>query len=192
MRLSEGQRLALRQLKRIADAPLAALRIDHVEDKDTEADVLQVDVSIDCTHYAQADGGLALHDRESVRIWIDPDFPWSLPRLRTSHSRFHGFRHVQWGNYLCLYLSSESQWDPSRGMVGFIDQLHDWLKKAATNELDAEEGPLHPPVAYAVSKTTAYIQTNTPGRDVWPWVGAAIYEDVKQVLISITDWRQVG
>ncbi len=190
--LSDGQQLALKQLERISNIPSSALRIDHIVDKETEYELLRIDLSIDCTHYDKAKGGIELHDRESFRIWIAHDFPWKLPHIRTPHTRFRSFRHVQWSNYLCLYISPDTQWDPSRGMFGYIEQLNDWLKNGALNKLDADEGPLHPPIAYTASNTTVYIQNDTPGRETWPWLGAALYEELKPGLISISEWKDIN
>ena len=66
MVLSDGQKVALAQIKRIAEVEDSALRIINVEDKSDESDFLQIDISLDCTHYKYAEGGLKLHSRECV------------------------------------------------------------------------------------------------------------------------------
>ena len=159
MEPSKGQTLALRQLHRIANVAESALSIDNVEDNTTSASALVVDVSLDCTHYERATGGMLLHTRESVRLWIPTEFPYRLPTVTTAHTRFSGKRHVQWGVQLCLYLAPESQWLPSQGMFGFIRQLDNWFRQAALNALDAPEGPIHPPVAYTASDTKVLART---------------------------------
>lgn len=189
--LTSGQTGALRQLKRIASVEGSALRVDHVDKPSTANNWLKVDVSLDCTHYESREDGLSLHARESVRLWIHPDFPNEVPIVRTAHTRFLGFPHVQWGRQLCLYQSTETQWRPSQGMIGLITQLNDWFKKAAVNELDAAEGPVHPPVAYPSSDTSFCMQSNTPGRDRWPWFGAAELDWRKDNLYDVIDWKDI-
>lgn len=193
MVLSDGQTVALNQLKRIANVENSALRISYVEEKDDINAMLHVDISLDCTHYEHAEGGLALHARESVRLRIDPNFPYKIPSVITAHTRFLGFPHVQWGRILCLYQSTDTQWSPSRGMLGFIKQLGSWLEKAAINELDHPEGPLHPPVAYSTAgASTICIHANTPTSDRWPWFGAALIDERKPGLFDIADWKEVA
>ena len=190
MELSEGQELALRQLRRIAAVEGSALRIDNITSDARFDSALAVDVSIDCTHYEQTAEGLQLHARESLRLWIPVDFPYHLPRVTTAHTRFSGNPHVQWGSHLCLYVAPDSQWFPSEGMIGYIRQLSAWLQAAATNALDAPEAPMHPPVAYTESDTRVLIQTNTPGRDKWPWLGAAVVLQRRANLVEIMDWKE--
>ena len=190
--LTEGQKFALKQLLRIAGFKRSALRIHHVHQKTSETDCLRVDISLDCSRYEHKEGGLKLHPRENVRVFIPPEFPDIIPRVYTAHTRFLDYPHVQWGNYLCLYLSPETQWEPTRGMIGFVEQLAGWFKKAARNELDDPEGPLHPPVAYSSSNTRVVVHTNTPTRDQWPWFGAAKFSRTKANLIEINGWLPVS
>ena len=102
--LTEGQKFALKQLLRIAGFKRSALRIHHVHQKTSETDCLRVDISLDCSRYEHKEGGLKLHPRENVRVFIPPEFPDIIPRVYTAHTRFLDYPHVQWGNYLCLYL----------------------------------------------------------------------------------------
>lgn len=190
--LTDGQSAGLRQLERLANVENSPLRIDDVDESDKAGDWLKINVSLDCTRYEHKEGGLKLHARETVTLWVSPEFPYVVPIIRTAHTRFLGFPHVQWGRQLCVYLSTETQWQPSQGMLGLIKQLGDWFEKAALNELDAAEGPLHPPVAYRSADTTFCMQANTPGRDEWPWFGAAILDWRKDELYDVVDWRPVG
>ncbi len=189
--LSDGQLIAIKQLRRIANVDRSALRIDHIEDANEREGWLKVDIALDCSHYEWVVGGLALHSRESVRLWVQKDFPYQVPVVTTAHTRFLGFRHVQWGTHLCLYQSKETQWQPARGMVGVIEQLDSWFRKAAFNELDDPDGPLHPPVAYSGSDTAICVRANTPGRDRWPWFGAAELVRRKVDLLELVDWHDI-
>lgn len=183
--------MALRQLWRIADADNSALRITNVEDKSHADQPVLVDVSLDCTHYKHAPDGLTYHARESVRLSIPADFPYAIPTVSTAHTRFLGHPHVQWGVRLCMYLSPETQWLPSRGMIGFVEKLDDWFRKAALNELDDPAGPMHPPVAYTVSNTAVLVQVNAPEISDWPWFGAGIVKRRKSNLVEVTGWEEV-
>ena len=188
MPLSEGQRIALAQLRRIADTDRSPIRIVGIDDDPAPGACLNVDISLDCSHYPRVDGGLPLHDREGITLSVPADFPFNPPLVDTPHFRFHGFGHVQWGTRLCVYLSTETQWIPSQGMFGFLAQLDEWFRRGARNELDRPEGPLHPPVAYAGSSTSVCVNTDTPGRDAWPWFGAAVLSQPKPTLLQVDAW----
>src|SRR6266536_5262014 len=51
---------------------------------------------------------------------------------------------------LCLYAAPSTQWRPGDGMRGYIERLKLWLEKAALDQLDPDDQPLHPPVAYVL------------------------------------------
>ena len=188
MPLSEGQRIALAQLRRIADTDRSPVGIIGVDDHPDLGASLNVDITLDCTRYERVEGGLQLHDREGITLSIPADFPFSPPSVATAHTRFHGLGHVQWGRHLCLYQSTETQWIPSQGMFGFMAQLHEWFARGARNELDHPEGPLHPPVAYTVSSTSVCVNADTPPRDTWPWFGTAVLTQPKPGLLAVNAW----
>ena len=188
MALSEGQRIALAQLQRIADTDRSPIRIVGVDDDPAPGACLTVDISLDCRNYPRVAGGLPLHDREGITLSVSADFPFSPPSVDTPHTRFHGFGHVQWGSRLCVYLSTETQWIPSQGMFGFLAQLDEWFRRGARNELDHPEGPLHPPVAYPVASTSICVNADTPGRDTWTWFGAAALSLPKPGLLRVDAW----
>ena len=127
MALSEGQCIALDQIRRIADTDRSPVRVIGVERAVDSGACLTVHITLDCTRHGQVDGGLRLHDREGITLRIPPEFPFDPPEAVTAHTRFRGFAHVLWGCWLCLYVSRETQWNPSRGMFGFIAQLNEVL-----------------------------------------------------------------
>ena len=98
---------------------------------------------------------------------------------------------MQWGCFLCLYLSPDSQWIPSEGMLGLMTQLDEWLRRGARNELDDPEGPLHPPVAYPAASTSICVNADTPDRGSWPWFGAAVLGRRKSGLLEVNEWVPV-
>lgn len=188
MALSEGQRSALAQLRRIAGTDRSPIQIVGVDDEPPPGACLSVDISLDCTHYPRVEGGLPLRDREGITLSIPADFPFKPPTVDTVHTRFHGFRHVQWGTRLCIYLSTETQWIPSQGMFGFLAQLDEWFRRGARNELDDPDGPVHPPVAYPLATTSICVNADTPSRDTWPWFGAAALHQPKPALLEVQAW----
>ena len=189
--LSEGQRTALAQLRRIADTDRSPVRIIRVEEGADPGAPLVVHINVDCAGHEHVEGGLRLHDREGITLWIPAEFPFNPPQAFTAHTRFRGFGHVHWGDWLCLYVSPETQWNPSLGMFGFIAQLDEWLRRGARNELDHPQEPLHPPIAYTVASTTICVNTDTPDRSHWPWFGAAVLTRTKPELLEVDAWQPV-
>ena len=100
-----------------------------------------------------------------------------------------GFLTCKWGHQLCLYLSLDTQWNPSQGMFGFIEQLDNWLRRGARNELDHPEGPLHPPVAYTVAPVSICVNADTPDHIRFPWFGAATLTQSKPGLFEVNSWE---
>ena len=191
MALTEGQKTACNQLQRIADTNQSPLCITGIEEGEKPGDYLSIYIIIDCTHYECVKSGLPLHSSEGVTLLVPADFPFNPPKVRTTHYRFHGFPHVQWGCELCLYVSPDTQWNPSQGMLGFIRQLDEWFRRGACNELDHPEGPLHPPVAYTVAPVSICVNADTPDSTQWPWFGAAILNQPKPGLFNVDAWLPV-
>ena len=188
MELTDGQRVALDQLRRIAETPRSPVRLVGAAERLADGR-LEVRLTVDCTRYERLEGGLRYHAREGFVLTLPVDFPFEKPSVSTPHTRFLGFPHVQWGRDLCLYVSSETQWVPSRGMFGFMAQLDEWLRRGARNELDDPEGPLHPPVAYRRRGATCICLTaDTPASDGGPWFGGAILHRRKPDLFEVERW----
>jgi integrative and conjugative element protein (TIGR02256 family) len=96
---------------------------------------------------------------------------------------------VQWGNYLCLYVALETEWDPSDGMFGFFDRLLKWLTAASLDELDPTGGPIHPPVTYATGRRPMFIpRANVPEVDGARWCGFAKIRDHGPYRRDIVGW----
>src|SRR3546814_10941171 len=96
---------------------------------------------------------MLFRELESLILIVYPDFPFRVPFLYFQHKRFLGAPHVQWGSYICLYQSTETEWTPADGLFGFFDRVDKWFSAAGRGELDPLDAPLHPPVAYTNSET---------------------------------------
>jgi hypothetical protein len=83
---------------------------------------ISVHLSLETKDY-RTGNGLAFRDRERISLHVHPDFPFKKPDINFTHTRFIGTPHVQWGNSICLYQSSETEYDPSDGMFGFFDRV---------------------------------------------------------------------
>lgn len=144
--LTVGQRLGLDQLRRLVASSGGS--IDIRAEPTVVGSLLRAEISLDCSETPTAAGGLALRRRERFAIFVGPDFPFSIPTIVVPHHRWAGTPHVQWRSQLCLYAAPSIEWDPADGMFGLIQRLGEWLRQAARGELDPDDQPLHPPVAY--------------------------------------------
>ncbi|HEX2653152.1 MAG TPA: ThiF family adenylyltransferase [Xanthobacteraceae bacterium] len=187
-----GQRLALDQLTDIA-ARNGALEIMGEPCAGKAAETVVVRLSLATRHYRKI-GGFAFRDRERVTITLHPDFPFTVPWLHFGHKRFIGAPHVQWGSYICLYQSAETEWAPADGLFGFFDRVDAWFEAAGAGQLDPDEAPLHPPVAYAKSSTTFVMHSNTPEiADVSPyWLGRADLKKIRDNRLDVIGWTHLN
>jgi integrative and conjugative element protein (TIGR02256 family) len=147
---SEGQRLALEQVRELIAVSAGAIGMPAEPAAADGGGWLGIMISLDCAATPHAPGGLRLRRRERFTVYVPPGFPFDLPVVTVPHHRWAGTAHVQWGIQLCLYAAPSIEWVPSDGMFGLIGRLTMWLERAALGELDPDELPLHPPVAYAL------------------------------------------
>ena len=179
--------LAEEQITEIADASNGAVQI---HDKATRASGWrQFELSIRFDGLERVDDGLRVRAREPFRVVVPPTFPFGRPFVETSHVRFSGFRHVQWRRYLCLYASS-SDWLPEEGMYGFIRRLDAWIRDAAMNNLDPNDAPLHPPVAYPTVNRLFVPRADTPLVVGSPWFGWAELRE-RDRRTEIIGWKDL-
>jgi molybdopterin/thiamine biosynthesis adenylyltransferase/proteasome lid subunit RPN8/RPN11 len=184
--LTEGQRQALGELRRLASENVA---LSIVHDWPSGASLF-LDVSVDCSDLRPANDGLRLRARERFIIRVPPDFPFAIPTVSTRHTRWAGTPHVQWGRHLCLYVSPTTEWNPSDGMAGFIERLVLWLERASAGQLDAVGEPLHPPVAYPSAEAgIVVVRANAPRASVdAPWLGIALLNRVTDERVDLVGW----
>ena len=189
--MNSGQSKAVDQLRDIesfSDGALELLSIVELEG------YTEISVSIRCDHYRRVASGLPLRSRERFFVLIPPDFPFDPPTVSSRHKRFAGFPHVQWGSSLCLYQSPATEWNPSDGMFGYVSRLNLWLEKAALDELDSNDAPLHPPVTYRLPGSARLVipRTNTPTFESSFWIGLACIRHVSETRSDIVDWTSLG
>jgi integrative and conjugative element protein (TIGR02256 family) len=144
----EGQRLARDQLRELVAASNGAIEM-VIEPSAVDSDGwLRATISLDCTGTPSSAAGIRLHQRERFILLVPSGFPFDMPVIRVPHRRWAGTPHVQWGDLLCLYAAPSIEWVPADGMFGLMERLVSWLERAALGELDPDDQPLHPPVAY--------------------------------------------
>lgn len=188
---SSGQTWALEQLAGIAAKSNGTLEIVEVmEPAEANAD-LKVFVSVDCSGYPRAEGGIPFRPRERLLISVAQQFPLDIPKLRFTHTDYGGFPHVQWGSSICLYQSPETEWQPNDGMFGYFQRVHEWLLAGAANQLDPIGLPLHPPVAYQQGQALAVVPTqNTPTPEPPWWAGYAKITSENEDCLELGEWLE--
>jgi integrative and conjugative element protein (TIGR02256 family) len=146
--MCDGHRLALEQLDELVAASRGSISMPLEPRVNGPDGPLVAQLSLDCAGTATAAGGINLRKRERFTILVPREFPFDKPLVYVPHRRWAGTPHVQWGSHLCLYAAPSIEWAPADSMFGLIDRLSLWLERAAMGELDPDDQPLHPPVAY--------------------------------------------
>lgn len=127
-----------------------------------------LDVSLDTRGITHVPGGIRVRARERFTIMVPEAFPFTAPSVASSHRRWAGTAHVQWGRQLCLYAAPSIEWNPGDGIRGYLDRLMNWLENAAAGTLDPEGQPLHPPAVYATASAGHLLVKPNLGHLV-PW-----------------------
>lgn len=191
--LSQGQQLALFQLEDIVAKSNGTLEFVEPPAESKAPGYIWVRLSLETKDY-RTGNGLEFRDRERISLHLHPDFPFRKPDIYFAHTRFIGTPHVQWGNSICLYQSEETEYDPSDGMFGFFDRVEQWMRAAGKGELDPDDAPLHPPVAYTTSSTTFVVRSDTPTgiADDGIWVGRADLRKVRHDRFDLVEWTKLA
>ncbi len=189
--MTDGQRLALEQLREVEALSEGALEILKLSEGDSDSSNVTVELSVRTEGFARAPAGIPLRNRERFVVVVPPDFPFDHPALWTPHTRFAGFAHVQWKRHLCLYQAPSTEWDASDGMFGFLARLDEWLHQAALDQLDPVGAPLHPPVAYTVSDRMIIPRVDTPVVAGEPWLGLAHLRVVSYRRADVVGWSSL-
>ena len=186
--MADAFELASEQLREIADASDGTVQVDEAAQR--AGIYCQFEVSIRFDGLERVEDGLPVRAREALRVLVPPTFPFEHPVVVTPHVRFSGFNHVQWRWHLCLYRSS-ADWRPENGMYGFIKRLDSWMRDAAVNNLDPDDAPLHPPVAYATVNRLFVPRADTPLVADSPWFGLAELRE-RSNRTEIIGWKEHG
>jgi predicted acylesterase/phospholipase RssA/proteasome lid subunit RPN8/RPN11 len=188
-----GHRLAVEQLREVEWASGGALEVLHVREPLEGQHYARIEISISCGGMPRVEGGLPLRNRERFIIVLPDGFPFDVPSLWVSHTRFAGYPHVLWKCWLCLYQSPSTEWDSSDGMFGYIDRLMMWLRHGALNELQPTGQALHPPVTYQNSADTPLFipRADTPEVGETPWIGLAKLRVASDRRIDINGWADL-
>lgn len=181
-----GPELAYEQLLEIEEASEGTVEI--VEATEGPAGHLRIQIAVGFDGLDWADGGLPVRARELFNLLVPPVFPFDYPFVVMPHRRFAGFPHVQWTCHPCLY-SSAAEWRPEEGMYGFIRRLDGWIRDAALNNLDPDDAPLHPPVAYHTVERLVVPRANTPRIEQSVWIGFAKLRE-RHHRTEIVGWQE--
>ncbi len=164
--LTPGQQLAVDQLTEIADRSDGAVEILHGPRRAGKGPAVVISIALDCSGIVSGPAGLLLRARETFGFEVSPEFPFTVPQVSVSHTRWAGTPHVQWQHIICLYAAPSVEWLPADGMRGLLDRLITWLRRAAAGDLDPEGQPLHPPVAYAsLAAGVAVVRPDLPASE---------------------------
>ena len=177
--------LASEQIAEIADLSDGTVQIH--EEPQQDGIYHRIEISIRFDGLELNEGGLRVRAREVFWIFVPPTFPFECPIVKTPHVRFAGFDHVQWCRQLCLYRSS-ADWDPAKGMYGFIRRLDRWIRDAAVNNLDPDDAPLHPPIEYPTVNRLFVPKADTPRVEGSPWFGLAELQE-RHNRTEIIGWK---
>ena len=190
MNISPEHQGALYELELIQEQgdALEILDIDPPSGEDGRS--LSVEVSLSFQGILRSPDGIDLRQRERFWIVIPAAYPFEHPWVFVLHGRWAGSPHVQWTFYICLYLSPETEWNPSDGMFGIIERLYEWVKAAAVDQLDPDGAPLHPPVAYTSGSSTPLVvpHADTPAVGGDRWIGFGCIESRSESRADIVGW----
>ena len=184
--MEQGHTLARDQLQEIADASEGSFE-KRGETIDSSGAYITFEVTLPFQGIKRMPSGIPVNARERFLILVHNKFPFKKPIVYVPHRRFAGFPHVQGIRFLCLY-QSLSDWKPEAGMYGFIERLDQWIHAAALDQLDPEEAPLHPPVAYTTAGRLVIPVADAPMPDDQPWFGYAALRERGQ-RTEIIGWR---
>jgi hypothetical protein len=140
-RLSTWQQQAIADLCAIAGEHPDAIEIITATPTVTDTHAF-VTIRLPTRDLPAGPGGLRLRDHEDLIVGIRQS-RLVPPQVDADHQRFAGHPHVLQGHRLCVYLDPAREWDPLRGMTGFLERLWGWLGDAAAGRFDAATAMYH-------------------------------------------------
>lgn len=143
-RRTDGQLLAVRELRRIAGNHPGILKVVRDLGVDDEGHV-HVLVRLTTNELDRVADGLPISPTsEEITVRVSPSFPLVPPEAYVDHDRFVGHPHVLQGHRLCVYLDSSREWHPRYGIQEFMNRLWDWFADAAAGRFDSSAALFHP------------------------------------------------
>ncbi len=146
--LVEAQLAAIEEVRRFTDYS-RQIRLVGVDELGESA---ALELEIKTSEFTHHPGGLPVGSHERVTAFVGPHHPLVPPLAVVKHLRWAGCPHVLQGERLCVYLDPNTEWDPSRGMQGFLGRLWSWFDDAIGNRFDAA-GALYHPVGGVLHRT---------------------------------------
>ena len=138
--LVDAQRAAVAAVKCFTDASSQISLISVGEWRGCAA----LNIEIDTSSFARRTGGLETQPLERVTVLVGPNYPSAPPLATVEHLRWAGLPHVLQGTRLCIYLDPGTEWDPTRGMDGFLLRLWEWFEDAIGGRFDPSTALYHP------------------------------------------------
>ena len=185
--MTPGQTQALEEVREIEAASGGSFTL--IAEPTSWDSFIRLDVSVETASLERVPQGLPLRSRERFIILVPSDFPFAKPEVRTRHTRFANFDHVQWSKYLCLYQAPDVEWDPGDGMFGFVERLWKWLERGALDQLDPIGGALHPPAVYP-SRNGVHVvaRVDTPSFTNRTWTGLGRLRVIHGRRVDVIGW----
>lgn len=187
MSATSWQKRAIAQLRAIEAATDGGLEVVDVLEPAEIGDQLKAFISVRCDNIEQTTDGIRYREREEFEVRVPAFFPYRRPSLYVSHRRWRGRPHVYASGYVCIY-QAESEWQPSRGMYGFISRVDLWLERAAVGSLNAADVAIEPPVTTVRAETLVVAREDCPEVTDKPWLGYAELA-VRDGRVDIVGWR---
>lgn len=127
-----------------------------------------LNIEIDTSGFTRQVGGLEAQPRERVTVLVTRNYPAIPPQVAVEHLRWAGFPHVLQGTRLCIYLDPDTEWDPTRGMNGFLLRLWEWFEDATGGRFDAAAALYHPVggVLHRTPGAPTVVATHSMPRDI--------------------------
>ncbi len=199
----EKQQTAVQELRDIESTSNNGIELVTSPHFDVSTQTTVMEISIDCSSFEmRGNNHLSLSQRERVVIFLDKNYPFSIPIVAVFHNRFITSAHVQWMREfekykavlptICLYQSPSNDWEPSEGMFGLMDRLVKWFARGAVAELDLPGDPIHAPLAYYSQSNPIRIvlSKNAPTVGRESWIGYFKYKRIKENIYEVVDFIQ--
>ncbi|BFU45635.1 ThiF family adenylyltransferase [Krasilnikovia sp. MM14-A1004] len=188
---SPGQQAAVRELRTIERITEGRIKVVREHDLD-KANRLPIDLEIDCRGESAPGAAVTLQSWEPVTVFVPARYPFVHPDVEVEHDRFAHQPHVLWVHGICLYLAA-NDWDPTRGMRGFVSQLLTWFRAVAHGTLTDVEIPFHAPLTQLRTADHLVVRPDLPAeledrKDLW--FALAVVEATSTHVYEVRGWAR--